>query len=88
VKRALLLLPLAACSSFQDPDIVVDFRVLAMRAEHPEQLVEVDIDNPQPPATLLEQVVATDVCVLLSDRNFDRKLRWSMTLCNLDNDER
>ena len=87
MKRALLLL-FAACGSFQDPDIVVDFRVLAMRASVPEQIVDFDITNPPTPAQVLDQLVDTEVCVLLSDRNFERRLRWSLTLCNLDGDDR
>jgi hypothetical protein len=88
VKHALLLAVLAACGSFEDPDIVLDFRVLALSASVPEQIIDLDINNPAPPAELLEQMVPTDICVLLSDRIFDRRLRWSMTLCNLNNDER
>ncbi len=87
-RLSLLALPLVACSSFQDPDIVVDFRVLAMRAQPTEQIVDVDVTNPEPPATLIQKVLPSEVCVLVSDRNFDRKLRWSMTLCNLNADER
>ena len=44
--------------------------------------------NPEPPATLIQKVLPAEVCVLVADRNFDRKLRWSMTLCNLNADER
>lgn len=89
MKRAsLIVVVLAGCGSFEDPDIVLDFRVLGLRAGLPEQIVDIDIQNPEPPVQLLDQLVATDVCVLLSDRNFDRRLRYSMTLCNLDSDER
>jgi hypothetical protein len=88
VKYALLAFVLAGCGSFEDPDIVVDFRVLALSASVPEQIVDIDISNPAPPIELLDQIVPTEVCVLISDRNFDRRLRWSMTLCNLNSDER
>lgn len=88
VKHALLLAALVGCGSFEDPDIVLDFRVLALSASVPEQIIDIDITNPAPPVELLEQMVPTEICVLLSDRNFDRRLRWSMTLCNLNNDER
>jgi hypothetical protein len=77
-----------ACSSFENPEIVLDFRVLAMSAEPPEQLIDVDIQDPAPPVELLEQVVPTEICTLLSDRDFDRRLRWEMTVCSLDNDLR
>ena len=90
VKHALLTgaLALAACGSFEDPDIVVDFRVLALSASVPEQIIDIDITDPAPPVELLEQMVPTGVCVLIADRNFDRRLRWTMTLCNLTSDER
>jgi len=88
VKHALLALALVGCGSFEDPDIVLDLRVLAMQASVPEQIVDIDITNPMPPTNLLDQLVPTDVCVLVSDRNFERRIRWSMSLCNLDNDER
>lgn len=88
VKRALLLAMLVGCGSFEDPDLVVDFRVLALSASVPEQIIDIDITDPAPPVELLDQMVPTKVCVLVSDRNFDRRLRWTMTLCNLNNDER
>ena len=87
MKRALLVL-LAGCGTFQDPDIVIDFRVLGMSATVPEQIVDIDITQPVQPADILEQLVETKVCVLLSDKNFTRNLRWKMTLCNLNGDQR
>ena len=74
---------LAACNSFENPEVVLDFRVLAMSAEPPEQVIDVDIQNPQPPVELLDQVAPTDVCVLLSDPQYDRRLRWEMSVCTL-----
>jgi hypothetical protein len=89
VKHALtIVLLICGCGSFEDPDVVVDFRVLGMSASVPEQIIDIDITNPAPPTDLLEQMVPTEVCALLSDRNFDRRIRWSMTLCNLNSDER
>jgi hypothetical protein len=91
VKHAWLALAVAAasgCGSFEDPDIVVDFRVLAMRASIPEQIIDIDITDPAPPVELLDQMVPTEMCALIADRNFERNLRWTMTLCNLSNDER
>ncbi|HEY5951430.1 MAG TPA: hypothetical protein VIV40_38315 [Kofleriaceae bacterium] len=83
-----LSLVLVGCGSFEDPDIVLDFRVLAMSATVPEQIVDIDITNPAPPTNLLDQLVPTDVCALISDPNFDRRLRWTMRMCNLNSDER
>jgi len=87
--RGLLAIALVAgCSSFENPEVVLDFRILGISAEPPEQVIDVDIRNPQPPAELLEQVVPTEVCVLLSDRDFDRRIRWEMNVCLLDNNLR
>lgn len=83
-----LLATAAACNSFENPEVVIDFRVLAMTAEPPEQVIDVDINQPQPPAELLEQVAPTEVCVLLSDREYERRLRWEMRVCLFDNDVR
>jgi hypothetical protein len=83
-----IALPLVGCGSFEDPDVVVDLRVLAMSATVPEQVVDIDITNPAPPPNLLDQLVPTTVCALISDQNFHRGLRWTMTLCNLNSDER
>lgn len=83
-----LLAALAACNSFENPEVVVDFRVLAIAAEPPEQLVEIDLTDPAPPATLLEQVQPTEICALISDRTAERRLRWEMTICRLDSAQR
>jgi hypothetical protein len=88
VKHALVALALVGCGSFEDPDIVVDFRVLAMSASVPEQVVDIDITNPAPPADLLDQLVPTEICALIADRDFERSLRWTMTVCNLNRAER
>jgi hypothetical protein len=88
VKHLLIAFALIGCGSFEDPDIVIDFRVLALDASVPEQVVDIDIRNPAPPVDLLQQLVESEICVLISDKNFDRRLRWSMRVCNLTNDER
>lgn len=87
--RALALVPLlAACGSFEDPDVVIDMRVLAMAADRPEQVIEVDLANPMDEVALLEQVEPAEMCALVADPGIERRLRWSMTLCVLDSDER
>ena len=88
VKYLVCALALAGCGTFEDPDIVRDFRVLALDASVPEQIVDIDITNPAPPTDLLDQLVPTEVCALISDANFERRLRWTMTVCNLNSDER
>lgn len=79
----LLCLGLVACNSFENPEVVLDFRVLAMSADPPEQVIDVNIQDPQPPVELLEQIVPTQVCVLLSDASSVRRLRWEMSVCTL-----
>lgn len=87
VKHAILLLAVAGagCGTFEDPDVVMDFRVLAMSASVPEQIVDIDIQNPAPPTNLLDQLVPSEVCALIADPNFDRALRYTMWVCPLDN---
>lgn len=84
---AALGLGLAACGSFEDEDIVLDLRVLAMGANLPEQLVEIDLENPPEPAELLGQLMPSEMCALVADPARDRRLKWSMTLCLLDGDQ-
>lgn len=82
MSRALALTAvLAGCTSFPDPDVVVDLRVLALAAERPEQVVDVDLNDPQMPAELLQQLVPTQVCALVADPAFERRLRWTLTVC-------
>lgn len=79
---------LGACASFEDEDIVLDTRVLAMRASVPDQIVDVDFESPPQPVELLGQLVPSEMCALVADPGHERRLRWSMTLCVLDNDQR
>ncbi|MDQ3365245.1 MAG: hypothetical protein M3680_07445 [Myxococcota bacterium] len=87
MKRVLLLAACAACGSFEDEDVVIDTRVLAMAAELPEQVVDVDFENPSE-TELLGQLQRSRMCALVADPAHERGLRWSMTLCVLTNDER
>jgi len=90
VRRALLFsLALGACHTFQDPNVVVDLRVLAMDATFPEQVIDIDLMNPTAdPAMVLSQINTTTVCALITDPARDRRLRWSMTLCTFGEGER
>lgn len=85
---AALVLGAAGCGRFQDPNVVVDLRTLAMRADPPDQLIDVDLTQPVMPAALLAQLVPTQVCALVADPGADRRLLWSMTLCALLSTER
>ena len=87
VKRALLASGLvlgaaaAGCGRFQDPNVVVDLRTLAIRADPPDQVIDVDLTQPVNPTALLAQLVPTRVCALVADPGLDRRLLWSMTMC-------
>lgn len=82
------LASLAGCTSFQDPNVVVDLRVLAMTASPPDQVIDVDLTRPVMPVNLLAQLVPTEVCALVADPGLDRRLTWSLTLCLLTNGDR
>jgi hypothetical protein len=71
----------AACDSFQDPNVVVDLRILAMTASPPDQVLDVDLTQPPMAADLLAKLVQTEVCALVADPTLDRRLAWSMTMC-------
>ena len=90
MKRVALLAAtgLAACGSFQDPDIVVDLRVLAMSATVPDQVIDVDPSMPPQASAILAQLVPSTVCALVADPASDRRLRWSLTICEQTTDER
>ncbi|MEJ7598809.1 MAG: hypothetical protein WKG01_12955 [Kofleriaceae bacterium] len=88
MKRTLLLALVAACGSFEDEDIVIDLRVLALSSTLPEQLVVIDLATEPDPIDLLDQLAPIEMCALVADPEHDRRLRWSMTLCSLRNNER
>lgn len=79
---------LTGCNSFEDPDIVLDLRVIAMSADKPEQIVDVDLANPQQPAMLLQQLESSTVCAVVADPGQDRSLRFTLTLCSHGGDYR
>ena len=69
----------AACTDFEDPEVVVDMRVLGMRAEPPEIVVPYD---PQDPTRVnLADLVPVEVCALVADPADGRGLDYSMSLC-------
>ena len=76
-----------ACTSFESPNIVLDTRVIAMKASRPDQVIEVDLDRPPEPAALLDQLEPSEMCALVVDPGRERGLVWSMTLCVLDGDQ-
>lgn len=91
---------LVGCTTFEDPTIVLDLRVLAMKAEltkespranqrlGPEQVIDLDPEHPPTPSEVLAQLEPTEVCALVADPGRSRRLRWSMTMCLLDDEGR
>lgn len=88
MRRLAIAALLAGCGSFQDPDIVVDLRVLAMSATVPDQVIDVDPTMPPRPSDILAQLVPSTVCALAGDPTNDRRLRWSLTMCQENSHER
>lgn len=86
VKWLAFAIVVAGCGTFEDPDVVIDLRVLAMTADPPEQVV--DVSTTTDPVMLLDQVVPSQVCALVADRNFTRDLRYTFTLCSPPADDR
>ena len=85
VTRALAACAIAlasGCGSFQDPNVVVDLRILAMSSSPPDQVLDVDLTQPPMAADLLAKLVPTEVCALVADPALDRRLLWSMTMCS------
>ncbi len=80
MKKLALLTLLGACGSFEDPNIVLDLRVLAMTAEPPEQVFDFD---PQDPPENIEDLALVDVevCALIAEPDRDRALSWTMNVC-------
>jgi hypothetical protein len=81
IRLAVVLAIATGCTSFPDEDIVVDLRVLAMSATPPEQVVAIDLSAPPNPVQLLEQLVETTVCALVTDPAQERRIRYKLTMC-------
>lgn len=69
----------AACTSFEDPAVVVDLRILAMRAEPPEIVTPFDPENPTD--FDIDDLERVEVCGLVADPAEDRRLSYEMRLC-------
>lgn len=77
---ALLLALASGCATdFEDPSIVLDLRVLGVRATPPEVMVEVDPDDPFALAAL--DVPDVEVCALVADPAADRELSFELFMC-------
>jgi hypothetical protein len=100
--RALLapvICVLAGCTTFEDPSIVLDLRIIAMTATDsadfipgdtsisssrgPEQVIDIDFEKPNV-TEILAQLRPTTISAVIADPGAHRDLKWSMTLCILD----
>lgn len=97
--RALALLAIltGACGTFEEPSIVLDLRVIAMRTEvgntapsKADQVIDVDLTEEPQVGDLLSQLQPTRVTAWVADpgRAEDDRLLWSMTLCLPDDEGR
>jgi hypothetical protein len=80
----------SACGSFEEPSIVIDLRVIAMRTDigagspsKADQVLDVDLTEEPQIGDLLSQLQPTSVTVWVADPGGqeDDALLWSMTLC-------
>jgi hypothetical protein len=77
---ALVLVAAAsACSDFEDPAVVIDTRIIGMRAEPPEIVVPFDPENPT--AVDPADLVPIEVCGLVADPGEERGISYTMSLC-------
>jgi hypothetical protein len=78
----------AGCASFEDPTIVLDLRVIAMTAEPPEQVIDVDLSKPLAVDALITELEPTRVCAYIADPGEFRALHSRMIACLLDENSR
>ncbi len=91
---ALVICVAAGCTTFEDPSVVLDLRIVAMTASldptslpgqpvlGPEQVIDVDLERPNP-TEILAQLQPTTICAMIADPANHRDLRWKMTVCLL-----
>lgn len=94
----------AGCTTFEDPSIVLDLRIVAITAlvdpDHnitdpvimpspgSEQVIDIDLNKMPSPSEILAQLQPTTITVIIADPAAHRDLRWSMRLCILDEADR
>jgi hypothetical protein len=95
--RALAAMALlaSACGTFEEPSIVLDLRVLAMRTDigsstpsKADQVVDVDLTEEPQVGPLLAQLQQTNVTAWVADPGKERELSYTMTLCLFDDEGR
>jgi hypothetical protein len=82
---ALVLAPLlGACDAgFESPELVIDLRVLGMRAEPPEVLIPEDIQDLD-----LADLPEIEICALVADPFESRRLAFAFSACVPNNNRR
>jgi hypothetical protein len=91
----------AGCTTFEDPSIVLDLRIVAITATleplqasiinatpGPEQVIDIDLTKMPSPSEILAQLRPTTIEVVIADPAAHRDLRWAMRLCILGDDDR
>ena len=91
----------AGCTTFEDPSIVLDLRIVAITASldpdsdsiihptfGPEQVVDIDLTKAPNPSEILAQLKPTTIEVFVADPAAHRDLKWKMRLCILFEDDR
>jgi hypothetical protein len=85
--RLLALLAIASAAAcgggFDSPTLVEDLRILGMRAEPPEVIVDVD---PQDPDLSQLDIPPVTFTVLIADPGAERAVTWTMTACARNRD--
>ena len=76
---ALAALAAIGCGEFEDPEIVLDLRILGISATPPEIVSPVDPDDPA--NVDLASIEDARVCALVADPADSRRLGWTMTAC-------
>jgi hypothetical protein len=89
LKRALAIPVLAAsfgaCTNFADPTTVVDLRVLAVKAEPSEIILDVDLSNPGMPVVDPANNPGIDITPLIADPAGNmRPVKFTITACPND----
>ena len=94
----------AGCTTFEDPSIVLDLRIIAVTTMQrtvtdvhdpvispsygPEQVIDIDFTKPPNPTEILAQLKPVSIEVVVADPATHRDLKWSMRLCILGEDDR
>jgi len=72
----------AACSNFEDPELIIDLRPLAVVAEPAEVVLDVDLEaDDLLTAVDLSDLVDVEFCALVADPTEDRGLSYRFTAC-------